>query len=260
MQIAKLGFTSFDLPLEIDGVVYRPTTGFSKSAIQISQGTENGDSQDLGGILDATGISARDLTAGFYDCATVRIFLVDYTSLPTNLDLVPPQHLEMPTGLFSGIKRNPRGFTIQTKSKLSLLENNIGEITSQTCRATFGDADCGVNLTPYSQNLEVTAITNNRIFTIDGNLPPKYFDGGRLTFTGGENDGVERDIVFYVNKQMVLLEPMPFNVFPGDTLTAVAGCAKTKLACLRYNNVRRFQGEADVPTEDKIVDTPTQRA
>ncbi len=255
----KLGFTAFDLPLLIDGVVYQPTTGFSPGAIQTSQGTDNIDTQNLAGILDATGISERDLNAGLHDCAKVRIFLVDYTNSPTDIDLVPPRHLEMSMGLFSGIKKSDRGFEIQTKSKLSLMENNIGEATSQTCRTWLGSPACGVNLAPYTHNLTVTAIANNRIFAVDGDLADKYFDRGRLIFTSGENNGVERDIAFYVANQIILLEPLPFAVFPGDTLTAIAGCAKTKLACLRYNNVRRFQGEPDIPTNDKIIDTPTER-
>ena len=85
----KLGFTSFDLPLEIDGVVYRPTTGFSKSAIQISQGTDNPGNQDLIGILDATGISARGEMGRIYSG------LLQFAVNETQLDELPATHTQI---------------------------------------------------------------------------------------------------------------------------------------------------------------------
>ena len=100
----KLGFTSFDVPFVIDGVTYYGATGFTPSAIQTSADINKSDTQNLIGIADDTGITHRDLAAGLYEGAKIRTFLVDFTALPTSLELDPPQHLELPSGYIAEIK------------------------------------------------------------------------------------------------------------------------------------------------------------
>lgn len=254
----KLGFTSFDLPLEIDGITYHGITGFTPGAAQQSIGLDRLDSQNLIGILDNTQISSKDLSLGLYDGAKVRRFLVDYTDLPTDLDATNPKHLELPWSFFASIKRNPYGFEVQTSDDLSLLDNQVGKTTSQTCRTNLGSATCRVNLANYTHNLRVTGAVNDRILTVNGNLRDKYFDDGRLTFTSGLNDNLRSDIAFYKDNKIILFNPTPFTIAVGDTLTAIAGCAKTKLACIKYNNFINFQGEPDIPTTDLAINTPVR--
>ncbi|MFM6006729.1 MAG: phage BR0599 family protein, partial [Sphaerospermopsis kisseleviana] len=43
------------------------------------------------------------------------------------------------------------------------------------------------------------------------------------------------------------------SVQAGDTLTAVAGCAKTIDACKSFNNIINYQGEPHIPGEDKFL-------
>ncbi len=254
----QLGFTSLDVPITIGGVTYYGTTGFDPGAAQQSQGVDKLDSQTLKGILDQTGISKAELDSGIFEGAQVRRFLVDYTNLPENLELDPPKHLELALGYLGSKKRNSLGYEIQTKDYLSLLENNIGTTTSKTCRANLGDDDCRVDLSSYTHSVTVTATLDRRIFTIDGGLPNKYFDRGRLRFTSGVNQGLDFDISYYQDNQIILAQPAPFSIAVGDTLTAIAGCAKTKLACIRFGNFANFMGEPDVPTTDLAINTPSK--
>ncbi len=255
----QLGFTSLDVPITIGNLTYYGITGFDPGAAQQSQGVDKVDSQTLKGILDLSGISKAELDSGIFEGARVRRFLVDYTSLPSSLDLDPPKHLELAEGYLGSKKQNSLGYEIQTKDLFSLLDNNIGTTTSKTCRANLGDDDCRVDLSNYTFSLLVTSVVDRRIFNIDGNQADRYFDGGRLSFTSGANLGLHFDIAFYHSNQVILAQPVPFDIAAGDTLTAIAGCAKTKLACIRFGNFANFLGEPDVPTTDLAINTPANQ-
>lgn len=254
-----LGFTSLDVPFTISGVTYQPYTGFDAGAAQQSGDLNRTDSQQLIGILDRSGISKADLISGIYDYAYVRRFLVDYSNLPSSLSLNPPKHLELPAGYLAESKRNNLGYEIKVKDELSKLDNQVGTVTSKTCRANLGDDLCRKNLTNFTHYLRITYVESKRVFTINQNfLPDKYFDGGRLQFTSGLNEGLHFDIGFFVGSK-IILSPIaaPFNIAIGDTVTAIAGCAKTKLACVvKFQNFQNFQGEPDVPTTDLTIQTP----
>ena len=256
-----LGFTSLDLPFVIDGVTYTPYTGFDPGAAQTSNDLGSIDSQQLKGLLGASGITALDLASGIYECASVRRFLMDYTDLPSSLNLDPPKHIELPIAHVAESKRNSLGYEIKVKDDLAYLDNQIGEITTKTCKAKrLGDDRCRVDLTPFTHDLIVINVDNNRVFDVNGTLPDKYFDRGRLLFTSGNNLNLHRDIGFYFGNKIVLSPvPAPFEVIVGDTVTAIAGCVRTKLACItKFQNFANFVGEPDVPTTDLSVNTPTR--
>lgn len=257
-----LGFTSLDVPFEIDGVEYRPFTGFDPGAAQISSDLGKVDSQQLKGILDASGISHEDLASGIYEYAWVRRFLVNYEDLPDSLSEDPPRHLELPAGHFGESKRNSLGYEIKVKDDLSKLDNQILNSTSKTCRVKIlGDDQCRVDLAPFTASLTITSVENRRVFNVDGDFPDKWFDRGRLTFTSGSNINLHRDIGYYVGNKMILYPtPAPFDLNIGDTITAIAGCNRTKLACItKFRNFLNFMGEPDIPTTDLAVDTPFKR-
>ena len=129
------------------------------------------------------------------------------------MSLNPPKHLELPAGHLAESKRSSLGYEIKVKSDLSFLDNQIGETTSKTCRADLGDDRCRANLAPFTHSLNIVAVTNNRVFDIDGSLPDKYFDRGRLRFTSGINNGIYRDIGFYFGNKIILSPvPAPFKV------------------------------------------------
>lgn len=255
----QLGFTSLDVPFTIDNVEYRPYGGFDPGANQASSDLSKLDSQLLKGLLDESGISREELISGIYEYASVRRFLINYEDIPSSLSLNPPKHREFPLGHLAESKRNSLGFEIKVKDDLSILDNEIVETSSPTCRNCLGDDRCRVDLTNFTYNFTVTAVTNRRIFNIDGNLPDKWLDGGRLYFDSGLNSGIHRDIGFFVGSKIILAPvAMPFDIAVGDTLIAVAGCNKTKLTCItKFQNYQNFMGEADLPTTDLAVDTPT---
>lgn len=256
----QLGFTSLDMPFTIDGVEYRPFTGFDPGASQSSSDLGKVDSQQLKGILDESGIDRDELLAGMYEYASVERFLINYEDIPSSLSLVPPKHLSLPHSHFAESKRNSLGFEIKVKDDLSLLGSEIVDTTSKVCRNDLGDDRCRKDLASFTYNLTVVSTTDRRIFEVDGNLPDKWLDGGRLQFSSGLNQGIYRDIGYFVNKRIILApSSAPFDVSIGDSVTAIAGCAKTKLICItKFQNFHNFNGEPDLPTTDLATDTPSR--
>lgn len=252
-----LGFTSLDQDFEIDGLLYRGATGFDPTAAQASEGLDTLDSQTLKGLLDPSGFSKAELEAGLWSHATVRRFVVDYTNLPSSLSLDPPKHREFPRGYLGEFTQNSLGFEAKLVSELSKLNNNAGTTTSKTCRAHLGDDVCTKDITNFIHNLNVTAVTNRRIFTIDGGLPDNHLGKGRLKFTTGQNQNVHLDIAFHTMDQIILFQQAPFTIQSGDQCIAIAGCQKTKKACItKFQNFYYFDGEPDIPTTDLAITSP----
>ena len=111
MDGVKLGFTSFDLPLPIDGVSYQPITGFAPTADSTSEGFEQNDSQSLAGILSSDQISDRDLLAHKYHYAKITCFQVDVTDLPSSLAAQPSKYLEVYQGFLGKVTQSDRILT-----------------------------------------------------------------------------------------------------------------------------------------------------
>ena len=251
-----IGFTSFDLPLSIDGVSYSAATGFTPSAVATSEGLAQNDNQNLKSILSSDAISETDLLAGKYNYGRITCFIVDVTNLPTSVSEDPPKFLHLYSGILGKIKKSERNFEIEVRGLDHKLENKLGELTSKFCRYQFGGFGCGVNLSPYTYTQAITGVSNQYTFTIDGNLADSSLDRGKLTFLTGANAGISADIASNWASQVVLFQPLPYTIAVGDTVTVVQGCAKTLLACAKYNNVINFGGEPHVPLTDKALNMP----
>ena len=252
----NLGFTSFDLPLSIDGVTYSAATGFTPSAWATSEGLAQNDNQNLKSIISSDAISEEDLLAGKYNYASITCFIVDVTNLPTSLIENPPKFLHLYSGILGKIKKSDRHFEIEVRGLDHKLENKLGELTSKFCRYQLGEFGCQLDLTPYTYTQAITGVSNQYTFTIDGVIPDGSLDRGQLTFISGLNAGSSADIAYYSSNQIVLFQPMPYQIQVGDLMTVIQGCAKTLLACAKYNNVINFGGEPHVPLTDKALNMP----
>lgn len=255
----NLGFTSFDLPLNIEGITYECHAGFTPSANSISEGLDKNDNQNIKSILTSDRITEGDLIAGKYNYARITCFIVDVTRLPTSLTEDPPNYLHLYSGILGKIKKSDRTFEIEVRGFDHKLENKLGELTSKFCRYQFGGFGCGVDLLPYTFDQTVTSVVNQYTFSIDGTLAGGILDRGKITFISGNNNTISADIASYSASQIVLFQPMPYQITPGDSVTVIQGCAKTLLACAKYNNVINFGGEPHVPLTDKALNMPIER-
>lgn len=73
----RMGFTSCDIDLEIDGVIYEACAGFAPTAVATSNDMAV-DNLDVEGTVSSERIDEADIYAGRYDNAKITIFICDY--------------------------------------------------------------------------------------------------------------------------------------------------------------------------------------
>lgn len=256
----QLGFTSFDFMLPINSVPYEPFTGFTPTADRNSQGLENNNSQELFGLLTSEQVSAQDLLSGKFDKAVVTCFLVDVTNLPSSLTENPAKFVLVSQRQVKGLSQSDLGFKFDLRDDDWKLEAKLGIQTSKFCSHDLGDANCRVDLTPFTFTETIAAVTNRYQFQTSGNFTPGQFSRGKITFTTGANTLVTRDVANMTSGNIVTLwQPLPYSIAVGDEVILVQGCGKTLYDCIvRYNNAANHGGEPHIPTVDQAIDTPIE--
>jgi uncharacterized phage protein (TIGR02218 family) len=243
------GFTNHDQSLSISGVTYLAETGFSATAIRTAADFAV-DNLDVMGVLDAATITAADLRAGLWDFAAVEIFDVNWATLADGV-------LNQRKGWIGEVRSGRSGFVAELRGLTQRLQQTIGRLYGAACDAELGDARCGVTLASYTVTGTVTGVTSRRVFA-DSALTDAdgYFDQGKITWTGGENDGLSMEVKTYLlaGGAIALVLPMPFDVAIGDTYSLSAGCDKLFPTCgTKFSNKINFRGFPHVPGLDRLV-------
>ena len=252
------GFTSLDIRISIGTTPYFPFTGFTPTADSNSEGLEQNNSQDLEGILSDEQISAADLLAGKFDGAVITCFQVDVTNPPTGLDENPPRFILQYQRYIRTVEISDLGFRFLLRDDDYELEIEIAKLTSKFCDYDLGDERCGVDLTPFTFTVTITAIISRYEFQTTGDFTPGQFSRGKVTFLSGENAGIQRDInIFGTENRFTLFLSAPFSLAVGDEIVIVQGCGKTLFDCItRYNNAVNSDSEPNIPTIAQAVNTP----
>jgi hypothetical protein len=161
--------------------------------------------------------------------------------------------------LFEGVvaEANPTS----TQVELSLV-TGLEELTAPLpktpiqppCTATVFDSQCSLSKAAYTVTGAVTGgdettITSGRT-EADG-----WFLDGVITFTSGQNAGLERGVRSYSNTGGTFFfdEPLPVACAVGDTFSVYPGCNK-RIAdpngCAKFNNRVHFRGFPYLPTTE----------
>lgn len=243
------GFTSCDVDLSIDGLLYEAASGFTPSAMATSADLAV-DNMDIQGLLDSATITEADLMAGRWDGARVEVFEVNYTDLSQGRMLLR-------TGTIGDVTAGRVSFRAELRSLTQALQQPVGRVYAAQCDAILGDARCGVNAVAITVTGTVTAVASRRGFT-DASLaqPADWFGAGLVRFLTGNNAGLNMEVQsFEAGGVFGLHLPMPYNIAPGDTFEAVPGCRKrrTEDCAAKFSNVVNFRGFPDVPGNDSVV-------
>jgi uncharacterized phage protein (TIGR02218 family) len=244
---------------------YRSAASLSPSAVQ-ARASLAVDGGDLEGVLSVTaGITQDDIANGVYDQSRVTVFQTDW-SAPSTVD-------EISYGVLGNKRRTQEGnLQMELRTISQLLAENQGDLYSTRCRATLGSGSsapvlrrCGVNLTAFTFDEEVTGVVSARtVFAVaaidDISTPPGFFSKGLVTFLTGSNTGAQREIRLHgENGELFLYDPLPADVEIGDDVRLIAGCDKTLATCRdKFNNVENFRGEPYIPGAgytQRIADT-----
>lgn len=241
------GFTSVDVSLRFDGLIYEAATGFSPSAIEgkLDLSVPN---LEVAGLLDSASITEADLLGGKWDNCEVEIFEVNYRDLSMGAMILG-------TGKTGNVTAGRSTFNTELRGLAQQLQQPVGDVYTSSCQADFGDARCKYDVEALRVAGAVTEPASRAVFlsTITG--PDDYYGGGVLTWTGGANAGTRMEVAGFGSTNFTLAAAMPFNIAPGDAFTVVPGCRKDRTRdCLgKWANVINFRGFPDVPLNDAIL-------
>lgn len=243
-----LGFTSHDLDLTVEGLLYRASPGIAPSAIEDAAIGE-ASAFEVAGAVSAASLSDADLRAGRWDGAGVRLLAVDWED--------PGRFVQLARGELGGVTVRKGAFTADVKGAGAVLDRPIVEETSPECRAELGDARCRVPLAGRTVVARTLSAAGASV-TVDRAEPVANGWGwGRLRWLDGRNGGLVQPVLASAGSTLTLAAPPRFAVIPGTRVELVEGCDKSFDTCrTRFANAANFRGEPHLPGLDLLTRYP----
>ncbi|WP_457648934.1 DUF2163 domain-containing protein [Profundibacter sp.] len=252
------GFTDHDRDLEFEGIVFKADTGLTAKALQQTSGLAVDNTEALGALSDAA-ITEADITAGRFDGAEVRAWLVNWADLG--------QRLLQFRGTIGEVQRSGGAFQAELRGLTQALNQPQGRVYQKACTAVLGDKDCrfGFDLPGYVAELAVEVVEEARLFRfVDlAGFDVRWFEYGRFTVMSGEAQGlvglVKNDRITEAGREIELWESIRAPIVIGDMVKIEAGCDKRPETCrLKFDNFLNFRGFPDIPGEDWLMSYPTR--
>ena len=262
-----MGFTSHDTPLEMDlspwasaswdlasetAFEFDAAHGLDVSNIVTTAGF-NVDNLELTTLDDGDPFDRDDVLAGRWRNAKFRIFRYRWDVATTIEDDVET----LIRGTFGEITLNDVTITIELRGIAQKLQQAVGIVSQQTCRARYGEqglGKCNKDVSAELIALTVTAVADKQTFTASAAVQADdHFGEGIVTWLTGNNAGVAQKVRTFAGGVFTLVLPMVLNIQVGDTFTALRGCRKRLSDCVARANAVNFQGEPHRPTSDDLV-------
>lgn len=198
------------------------------------------DNMNVDGALPAAGVQYVDITvadieAGLLNQAPVTVFYCNWEA-PNDGQLI------LRRGYLGDISRDSDGqYKTEVRGLAQLLAQQFVQSYGVRCQVKkFGDAQCKLDITPFTFAGTVTSVTNRKAFATDLSLSPfPDFRGAEFVFTSGDNAGYTREAK---SGDFTFWEAWPNDVQPGDAFTVTQACDRTIAACKQYDNVVNFRG------------------
>lgn len=268
------GFANLDVDVTYDDdagegspsdgpIVYRSANGFTPARLHAAAGTSV-DNSDLRGVtvaLEELGITEEQVRSGKLDYADAWVYEVNYNDLTTG------RHEIMARGKCGAVNMQDTEFVAEFRSLMQLFKQSLGKVTSITCRAQFGDAECG------KERVWITAaITSvdgdepDRVFTASGLAHGTgYFVPGVVRITSGRNEGKQIEVEAFTSGGVIELSlPAYFAFEVGDAFDISEDCSKVwddeAHGCPHHWGSERtlhFRGEPLIPLgQEGALSTP----
>lgn len=248
-----LGFTDHDEPLTFEGIEFRPEAGMTAQAVVQGAGLSV-DNSEVIGALSSGAIAERDILAGRWDGAELRQWELDWRD-PDARRLVFRGHL-------GEVSRSGGAFRAELRGLSERLNQPNGNVYQRRCAAVLGDGDCGVDLDRpgLSAGARIAAVAGARV-QLSGlaGHDDRWFEHGRLVFTGGAAEGltcqIKNDRAKPGGAREVDLWTEP-GIAPaaGDPVRLYAGCDRSPATCrAKFANFLNFRGFPHLPDEDWLM-------
>lgn len=254
----QLGFTSHDVDITYDGLTYKAETAITRTNFEAKDNLSVAN-LDIQGLIDASDITESDIRAGRYDNAEVYFFTINWANIVTD------EIIKLDRGFIGDIKLRDGIYVAELRDLTQRLNKNLLRLFTPECQADFGAAStgCQFDLDTVKETGTVGTVTDNREFTLTGltTSTEDYFNGGKVKFTSGANNGLYGEIKdFDAPNAVTLFLKMPFTVAVTDTVEIWPGCNKSRTACKAYGQIENMQGYPDLPGQDALYDYPDARA
>lgn len=245
-----LGFTSHDLDLTYDGVIYEKESSFSRSDLKHATDLAVSD-MDLDGLIDSTQISESDIRSGKYQNAAIYFFTLNWANIANGI-------IKLQRGWIGDIRLEQKRYVAELNGISKLLQREALRSYLPICDAEFGDAGtgCGYDLSAVTQSGTVLTVTDNKNFDTNNITfsADDVFNLGRVTFTSGANNGLTIEVKDSVTTgyggTIELYVSAPFTISVGDGFNIIPGCDKTFSTCQSYSQAANFRGFPYIPGED----------
>lgn len=250
-----MGFTDYHEDLTVAAVLYKASSGMVRATAVSGASDLSVDNLDVETILDNAAIARTDVLAGRYDYAELHVFLVDYYFPDSFL-------IKLARGRLGEVSVGSIEARTEFRSLKQLLKQRIGRTHEVDCPYDLGDTKCGQNLVPFTVTGTVTSFSNRHQFMDTSRTEAdKWFEGGKLTWTSGLNNGLPMEVKKYTSatKQFVLSLDMPFNIAIGDAYSVYAGCDKSYTGthgCVPKFNNKNYGGFPQIPGTDWLMSGP----
>lgn len=249
-----LGFTDHDAVLSFGGIRFRPDHGMSARALVQATGLSV-DNSEAEGALSDDAITERDVLAGRWDGAEVKMWEVDWTD-------VAARRLVF-AGTLGEIARAQGAFRAELRGLSEPLNAARGRVFHPRCSARLGDGRCRKSLTgeTFAAEARITALEDGRIlrFAAFPAYDAGWFERGSLTVLSGEAEGLRGTIKNDTAqpggvREIELWQALGIAPRPSDRVRLVAGCDKRALTCRdKFDNFLNFRGFPHLPSEDWIM-------
>lgn len=256
----RRGYTSYDNPIEIDTVLYKPgiTPAQHRSDLILEPA-----SNEFSGFFSDDDITEADVIAGVLDGATATVFVASWALPPQAI--TDDQCVVLTVASLGKARWGNNQFNFEALSSETNFAKNLRKITQPTCRATLGDQRCTVAIAPY-RFVGIVGTPTNQIdftFTVESQnaqaqpSTPGFYGNGRIEWGSGGNSGTRSKIRIHNGPGISLLQE-PFRaIAPGDRFVCQVGCDKTlNGGCVKFANTLNFRGEPFVPGPDAQLRSP----
>lgn len=266
-----------EVPITWQGFTYQPTgTRVARGQLKTEIGIEV-DTFDVvltphaeSGALDVVPGTTMALTqaarSGLFDYALLTIWRL-ILSEPVRHGAVPAVigGVKLFVGAVADATTHRHKIEIRARSRLDLLNQKLPRNVYQPgCLNALFDTVCGLSPTGTAGGnaFRATPTVQAGADTLTVPLsacaqPDGYFDLGALQIGAGSPfQGLRRGIKRYTQSpcQVVLYEPLPFVLAPGQAVTLQAGCDKTLDTCVaKFDNRGRFRGFPYVPLPETAL-------
>lgn len=249
-----IGFADLDVDIAYDDgdgtVTYEAENGgLAPQRLQASSDLTV-DNTELQGWVSSSGITEAQIRAGLFDYAQVRIYRVNYMDTSQGHEIVA-------TGTAGETVFSANGWRTEFRSLVQQLRQPISKLYSLTCRAKFGDAQCGKSFTWVSGTVTSVGTETDRMFDSGVSGADDLYNLGVVEWLTGDNAGGQMEVDDFGSGEFVLSLAMPYAIQVGDTFRVRKDCNKewddASNGCLFHwagDRALHFRGEPHIPVAD----------